>query len=57
MVVKGFNIIDGQNDTINNLENGKHKRYGDFQNKFQGMDKELYKTLNKETEIILINKD
>lgn len=55
MVVKGFNIIDGQNDTINNLETEKHKRYDDFQNKFHGMDKDLHKTLNKETEIILIN--
>jgi len=55
MVVKGFNIIDGQNNTINNLESEKYKRYDNFHTKFEGMDKELHKTINKETEMILIN--
>jgi hypothetical protein len=55
LVVKGFSIIDGQNEIINNLEPEKQKRYGDFHDKFESDDKELYKNLTKETEMVLIN--
>ena len=55
MVVKGFNIIDGQNEIINKLDPEKQKRYEDFHSKFESADKELYKNLNKETEMVVIN--
>ena len=55
MVVKGFNIIDGQNDIISKLDPEKQKRYEDFHSKFESADKELYKNLNKETEMVVIN--
>ena len=55
MVVKGFSIIDGQHEIISNLEPDKQKRYGDFHDKFESDDKELYKNLTKETEMVLIN--
>ena len=56
MVDKGFNIIDGQyrnEDSI--LEPPKKKKYTDFQKKFENLDKNIHKILQKDIEVLVIN--
>ena len=56
MVDKGFNIIDSQfTGDIDNLDEYKKKRYTEFQNKYEKSDKNLHKSLVKDTELLLIN--
>ena len=55
MVDKSYNMIDEQyNDDID-LEPKKKKNFKNFQTKYDDNNKNLHKTLQKDTEMLIIN--
>lgn len=56
MMDKSFNIIDGSFESgIDSLDSRKKQKYMEFQHKYASHNKQLYKDLFKDTEILIIN--
>ena len=55
MVDKSYNMIDEQYSEDLNLDSRKKKNFKEFQNKYDSDNKQLHKSLQKDTEILIIN--
>ena len=55
MVDKSYNMIDEQYSEDLNLDSRKKKNFKEFQKKYDNDDKKLHKSLQKDTEMLIIN--